>query len=281
MTEQKSKNSLWQRLHDKYRIAVVSEKTLGETFHFRLSMFNLILFFAAATLLTLLLFGLFIWFTPLRNYLPGNTQAIREQLVEEHARLDSLQDVLNFQNEYMDMVKSVIAGELQPDSLHSDIDSMYVVNKEQLLSEGSVVIDEFMADYEARGKENLTLFDQATSQSDMESLFRPVAGVVVEHFSDKGYRGIRVQTAKDQHVDAVLGGTVVSAQYTVQEGWTLILHHDAEYLSVYSRLKRPLKGVGDYARAGESIGLASDADLLGFQLWRGGKAIDPEGVINF
>lgn len=277
----KEKNNLWQRLHDKYRIAVVSEKTLGETFYFRLSMLNLILFFGAATLLTLLLFGLFIWFTPLRNYLPGNTQSIREQLVEEHARLDSLQDVLNFQNEYMDMVKSVIAGELEPDSLHEDIDSAYIVNKEQLLSGESVVIDEFMADYEARGKENLTLFDQAASQNGMESLFRPVSGVVVEPFSQKGYRGIRVRTSKDQHVDAVLDGTIVSAQYTVQEGWTLILHHDADYLSVYSRISRPLKGVGDYVRAGESIGLASETDPLGFQLWRGGKAVDPESVISF
>lgn len=278
---EKEKNSLWQRLHDKYRIAVVSEKTLGETFYFRLSMINLILFFGAATLLTLLLFGLFIWFTPLRNYLPGNTQSIREQLVEEHARLDSLQDVLQFQNEYMDMIKSVIAGELEPDSLHADIDSAYIVNKEQLLSGGSVVIDEFMADYEARGKENLTLFDQAASQNGMESLFRPVAGVVVVHFSPQGYRGIRIQTSNDQHVDAVLGGTVVSAQYTVQEGWTLILHHDADYLSVYNRISRPLKGVGEYVRAGESIGLASDNDPIGFQLWRGGKAVDPESVISF
>lgn len=278
---EKEKNTLWQRLHDKYRIAVVSEKTLAETFHFRLSMLNLVLFFAAATLFTLLLFGLFIWFTPLRNYIPGNTQSIREQLVEEHARLDSLQDVLHFQNEYMDMVKSVIAGEMEPDSLRADIDSMYIVDKEQLLSGGSVVIDQFMADYEARGKENLTLFDQAASQSDMKSLYRPVAGVVVEHFSDRGYRGIRIRTTKDQHVDAVLSGTVVSAQYSVQEGWTLILHHDADYLSVYSRIARPVRNVGDYVRAGESIGVASEAELLGFQLWRAGKPLDPESVINF
>jgi len=281
MEEQKKKNTIWQRLRDKYRIVVLSEKTLGETFHFRLSLLNLVLAFTAMTLITLLLFGLFIWFTPLRNYLPGNTQSIREQLVEQNARLDSLQDVLHFQDEYLDVVKSVIAGEIEPDSLHAGIDSMYIISKEQLLSEGSVVIDEFLADYEARGKDNLSLFDQAASQSGMQTLFRPVAGVVVEHFNAEGYMGVRIRTVKDQHVDAVLGGTVVSSQYSVQDGWTLVMQHDADYLSICSRIARPLVHVGDYVRAGETIGLAPDADLLGFQLWRSGKAVDPETVINF
>lgn len=281
MEEQKKKNTIWQRMRDKYRIVVVSEKTLGETFHFRLSLLNLVLLFTAMTLVTLLLFGLFIWFTPLRNYLPGNTQTIRERLVEQNARLDSLQDVLHFQDEYLDVVKSVIAGEIEPDSIHAGIDSMYIMNKEQLLSEGSVVIDEFLADYEARGKDNLSLFDQATQQSGMQTLFRPVAGAVVDHFNPEGYQGVRIRTTRDQHVDAVLGGTVVSATYTVQDGWTLILQHDADYLSIYSRVARPLHRTGEYVRAGESIGLASEADLLGFQLWRNGKAVDPETVINF
>jgi len=281
MEEQKKKNTIWQRMRDKYRIVVVSEKTLGETFHFRLSLLNLVLLFTAMTLVTLLLFGLFIWFTPLRNYLPGNTQTIRERLVEQNARLDSLQDVLHFQDEYLDVVKSVIAGEIEPDSIHAGIDSMYIMNKEQLLSEGSVVIDEFLADYEARGKDNLSLFDQATQQSGMQTLFRPVAGAVVDHFNPEGYQGVRIRTTRDQHVDAVLGGTVVSATYTVQDGWTLILQHDADYLSIYSRVARPLHRTGEYVRAGESIGLASEADLLGFQLWRNGKAVDPETVIAY
>ena len=88
--------TLWQRLRDKYRIVVLNEKTLGETLHMRLSLLNLILLFSAMTLITLVLFGLLIWFTPLRNYLPGNTQSIREQLVEQNARMDSLLDVLMY-----------------------------------------------------------------------------------------------------------------------------------------------------------------------------------------
>lgn len=275
------KPTLWQRLRDKYRIVVVNEKTLGETMHMRLSLLNLILLFSAMTLITLVLFGLLIWFTPLRNYLPGNTQSIREQLVEQNARMDSLLDVLHFQDEYMSVVKSVIAGEIEPDSVNTGIDSMYIVNREELLSEDSEVIDEFMADYEARSKENLSLFDQAASQSAMHMLFRPVSGVVVEHFNPNGFQGVRISVTKDQHVDAVLNGTIVSAQYSVQDGWTMIIQHNADYLSVYSRVARPLHRTGDYVRAGETIGLASDETLLGYQLWCSGRALDPEAVIAF
>ena len=275
------KPTLWQRLWDKYSIVVLNEKTLGETMHMRLSLLNLILLFSAMTLITLVLFGLLIWFTPLRNYLPGNTQSIREQLVEQNARMDSLLDVLHFQDEYMSVVKSVIAGEIEPDSVNTGIDSMYIVNREELLSEGSAVIDEFMADYEARSKENLSLFDQATSQSAMHMLFRPVSGVVVEHSNPNGFQGVRISVTKDQHVDAVLNGTIVSAQYSVQDGWTMIIQHNADYLSVYSRIARPLHRTGDYVRAGETIGLASDETLLGYQLWCSGRALDPEAVIAF
>ena len=275
------KMTLWQRLRDKYRIVVLNEKTLGETLHMRLSLLNLILLFSAMTLITLVLFGLLIWFTPLRNYLPGNTQSIREQLVEQNARMDSLLDVLHFQDEYMSVVKSVIAGEIEPDSVNTGIDSMYIVNREELLSEGSAVLDEFMADYEARSKQNLSLFDQAASQSAMHMLCRPVSVVVVEHFNPNGFQGVRISVTKDQHVDAVLNGTIVSAQYSVQDGWTMIIQHNADYLSVYSRIARPLHRTGDYVRAGETIGLASDETLLGYQLWCSGRALDREAVIAF
>lgn len=267
-------------MRNKYRIVVLNEKTLGEMLHLRLSLLNLILLFSAITLITLLLFGLFIWFTPLRNYLPGNTQSIREQLVEQNARLDSLQDVLHFQDEYLGVVKSVIAGEIEPDSVNTGIDSMYIVNREALLSEGSAVIDQFLADYEARGKENLSLFDQAATQSGMQTLFRPVTGVVEQPFNPQGFKGVRIRTTPDQHVDAVLNGTVVSTQYSVQDGWTIIVQHDADYISIYSRIARLMHQAGDYVRAGETIGLAGN-DLLSFQLWRAGKAVDPEKVIVF
>lgn len=266
----------------KYRIAVVNEKTLGEMFHLRLSLWNLFLLFVSISLVTLLLFGLFIWFTPLRNYLPGNTQAIRGQLVQQTARLDSLQDVLHFQDEYLEVVKSVIAGDIAPDSaMNGSIDSMYIKSKQDLLSEGSVVIDEFMADYEARGKDNLSFFDQAVQHDNLPTLFRPASGAIVEHYSEQGFRGVRIQTPDNQHVDAVLSGTVVYASYSLQDGWTLTMQHDQGYLSICSRIERPLAKPGDAVRAGETIGLASGKYTLSFQLWRNGKAVDPESVINF
>lgn len=266
----------------KYRIAVVNEQTLEENFHLRLSLWNLFLLTVAISLITLLLFGLFIWFTPLRNYLPGNTQSIREELVMQHARMDSLQDVLHFQDEYLEVVKSVIAGDLEIDSVRGgNMDSLYLQQKQDLLSEGSVVIDAFMADYEARGKDNLSFFDQAVQHADILTFYRPASGVVTTHFSEQGYRGVRIQTPDNQHVDAVLNGTVVSASYSLQDGWTLILQHDANYLSIYSRLTRVMAPIGTKVRAGESLGLCSSDALFSFQLWQDGQPLDPESVIAF
>lgn len=276
MTENKT---LWQRLRAKYRVAVLNEETLGEMLHMRLSLWNLVLVFIAMMLLSLGLFAFLVWITPLKNYLPGFNEGIREQLVLENERVDSLLTVLSVQDEYLASYKSVIAGEVEPDSVRS-LDSLYVIRKEELLAAKSQITEEFMADYEQNVSDNLTLFDQAISQEEQQVLCRPVSGVITTHYKDGGYQGIHVQTAEHANAQAVLAGVVISSSYNIQEGWTVMVQHEREYVSIYSGLEKTMQSVGGSVKAGETIGLVGER-LFGFQLWQKGKAIDPETVILF
>lgn len=274
------RKTFFGRLLTKYRVAVVNEDTLGEMLHMRLSLGLLLLVMTALTLLTLALFGLLVWYTPLKNYLPGFNEGIREQLVLENERVDSLLNVMQVQDEYLASYKSVLAGEVEPDSVRS-LDSLYVIRKEELLAAKSQITEEFMADYEASVGDNLTLFDQAIQQNPYQNFVRPASGVLVGHFSDKDLFGVRIQTPQHANVVAALSGTVIQASYNIQERWTLILQHEGDYLTIYSGLEKIIPQVGTSVKAGETIALADGNHAVGFQLWQRGKAIDPESIIVF
>lgn len=113
-------------------------------------------------LLSLVLFSLVILYTPIRNYLPGYSENIRQQLVEESARVDSLGTSLELQRQYLNVIKQVMAGEVQSDTVQS-LDSMQIIMREQLLEAKSEATAEFIAQYEAKEKDYLQLFDIANT----------------------------------------------------------------------------------------------------------------------
>ena len=92
-----------------------------------------------------------------------------------------------------------------------------------------------------------------------------------------------------------MGGTedepqvyVYDAQYALimldlmdgDEGWMLMVQHDADYLSMYYGLLKPFKQVGASVQAGETLGLVAQ-ETMRFELWQRGLVLNPEEVISF
>ena len=278
MENQSNKESLRQRLRVKYRVSVLDELTLSERWHFRLNGWGAIVWIAILFLLALALFSLLILYTPIRNYLPGYSENIRQQLMVESARLDSMGTSLELQRQYLNVIKQVVAGEVESDTVQS-LDSMQIIMREQLLEAKSEATAEFIAQYEAKEKDYLQLFDVANTTPVM-SFFRPARGVVLQSFSAKEHRyEVTIQTAKHDNVTAILAGAVVYTHYELDNTYTIMLQHDS-YLSIYRGVSKLLKRVGESVQAGESIALLEDKPLY-FQLWQNGQPINPEEVIAF
>lgn len=278
MTEEKKKKSLWRRLREKYRISVLDESTLTEHLHVRLNGWGAIVLVAVLFLLTMGQFSLVILYTPVKNYLPGYAEDIRQQLMQESARVDSLGTTLELQRQYLDIVKQVVAGEVHTDTVQS-LDSMYIITREQLLEAKSEATAEFIAQYEAKEKDNLQLF-HVVNTTPMLSFFRPAHGVILQSFSEQEKRyGVTIQTAENENITAVLAGTIVHVNYEIGNTYSIMVQH-TNYLSVYRNAVKALKKVGDSVQTGESIAIMGNQPLL-FELWKEGKAINPEEVIAF
>lgn len=104
-------NSTLKRLQNRYRLVVMNDDTYEEVVTFKLS--RLSVYIGLSTIFVLLtgLTVALIVFTPLRMYIPGygDVNATRE-LRELKMRTDSLEQVMQYKDKYLDNVKSVLQG---------------------------------------------------------------------------------------------------------------------------------------------------------------------------
>ena len=61
------------KMHDKYRLVIINDSSLGESFSFRLTPLNIIMLLATLTMVIFGIFFLLIRFTPTSNLIGGNS----------------------------------------------------------------------------------------------------------------------------------------------------------------------------------------------------------------
>lgn len=111
-------------------------------------------------------------------------------------------------------------------------------------------------------------------------------GLISERFNSHGLLGVRINGAKDAQVSAIADGVVVLSEWSPEAGHSIVIQHKDNYLSVYRHLSGVLLSKGERVQGAQAIGYAgSDKDaelsMLEFELWREGKAVNPELYIIF
>lgn len=271
--------SWWKRVKRKYRLAVLDDITLREVFHWRLSGLSAISLVTLLFVLLIAVLTVLIIYTPIRNILPGYSESIRQQLIVESARVDSLQAELTLQRQYLDVIKNVTAGTIERDSVQS-LDSMQIIQRSQLLEIRNQATEQFLSQYEQKERDQLLLFDTRTPLTTL-SLFRPVRGVVVEKANPENQRySVRLRVPKNENILAVMKGTVVYTEREIDNSHTVLVQHQ-QYVSVYRHVSVLLRRVGASLEAGDAIGMMNGSDELEFEIWRAGEPLNPEEVIAF
>ena len=271
----------------KYRVSVLNENTLEESWHVRLSRFSVFMFVSTFFLATFILFTLLIFTTPIARYLPGYGESgNRSNIISESMRADSLVQQVDLQEGYIDIIKGIITGNMKPDSIAS-LDSVALKQRAKILNEKSKREKEFVEKFEKEEKYNLASIDTKPTENSYV-FFRPTRGVISSSFDMTEHQyGIYVITSPNESVLSVLTGTVVYAAFTFDYGYVIQVQHENNYLSIYKNNTRLMKKVGDEVKAGECIAITGDASgkkagsQFYFELWKQGKPIDPEEVIIF
>ncbi len=287
----KKNNNFWrfvQKMRFKYRVSVLNENTLIESWHVRLSRFSVILYTFFFTVITFLLLTILILKTPLRHYLPGyEDSGNRMEIIRESMRTDSLMDQMALQAEYLDMVKKVIAGEIKADVILSP-DSLELVKKMTAITSKSKAEEAFSKNFEEEEKYNLMIMGTDSKlNEDSYVFFRPNRGTISSKFNlQQQLFGIQMATTANENILSVLSGNVIYAAYTLESKWVIIIQHANNYISVYKNNNQVLKKVGETVKAGETIAIGPDvtnnkSEQFYFELWRDGHVVNPEEYIIF
>jgi len=112
MTEIESSSPL-KRLQNHYRLVLMNDDTYEEVITFRLS--RLSVYIALSTIFVLLvsLTVALLVFTPLKYYIPGyGNPTNRIQLEELKMRTDSLEQAIQYKDQYLNNIKKVLGADM-------------------------------------------------------------------------------------------------------------------------------------------------------------------------
>lgn len=234
-----------------------------------------------------LLFAL-IAFTPVRTFIPGYPDArTKHAAIENAIRIDSLEHVIFRWRLYSENLRRIVNGQ---DPLK--IDSLLNVRKE---SGGQSPDPKETARKDSLLRAQVDRESQfGISRSEKRSLpiegmhfFTPLKGVVSQGYDKALHPFIDITAPENSVVMSVLDGTVISAGWSDEDGYTIQIQHEGDIVSVYKHNQKLMKKAGDKVTAGMPVaivgnsGSLSRGDHLHFELWHKGEAVDPAKYISF
>ena len=224
-------------------------------------------------------------YTPLLDLMPGyRTHAgrSREMLIRSIVRIDSLERKMNDMLTYNENRILVVGGKtpamqsVKNDSLHRS-KTFVAPSKADSLLRQKIENDER---YRLNGAK-----PNATIQNALNAV-APMYGIISERFNAKGLLGVRMNGTRDAQVSAIADGVVVLSEWSPEAGYSVVIQHKENYLSVYRHMSGVLLSAGERVQGAQAIGYAGsdkeeELSMLEFELWREGKAINPELYIIF
>lgn len=103
--------SWWNKVGDRYRITILDDETLEEVTSFQLTKKSLYIGLCTLVVILILVTGAILSLTPLRYYIPGYGDIKqRQEYIDLNVKADSLENLVNAQNEYLNNIKSVLTG---------------------------------------------------------------------------------------------------------------------------------------------------------------------------
>ncbi|MBS9774286.1 MAG: M23 family metallopeptidase [Tenacibaculum sp.] len=286
MAKKRNKKTIKEKLTNKHRLVVLNEDTFQERFSLKLSVANVFVFGGVFSILIIILTVVLIFFTSLREYVPGYESAgLKRKITRLVYQSDSLKTKLNTLEQYTKAIKPVLTGEIKPNlanSIKREIQKN-IINKIDL----SATKKDSLFREKIESKNKFTLSETSQDKAPVV-FFAPITGNISQKFNLKDKHFATDIIAKSgTPVKAIADGTVIFSEWTIETGYVITLQHTNDYVSIYKHNGDLLKQQGDFVKSGEviatvgSTGKFSTGPHLHFELWNNGYPVNPEKYINF
>ena len=270
-----------------FRLSLVNDQTHAQLWVGRFTRGGLTVALVSAVVGLLLAMFCLVAFTPLRTFIPGYPDAHTQRAAIRNAmRIDSLQRVITRWEFYSENLRRVVEGE-DPVRIDSIIRSLPAQDKAEWDAEALRRRDSLLrAEVMETEKFGLSLTQKRNLPIEGIHFFPPVKGVVSQGFDPVIHPAVDITAPGGSVVASVLDGTVVSALWNDESGYTIQIQHHDELISIYKHNEKLLKKSGDKVKAGMPVALVGNTGSLTtgthlhFELWYKGEAIDPARYIS-
>ena len=287
MAEKKERKKFAKKLLHKYRMVILNEDTFEERFAIKLTRLNVFVIVAISTIVLIACTIFIIAFTSLREYIPGySSTALKQKATELNYKTDSLQQVINMNQQYYESIKRVLTGDVEMVEFNKD-SIIKAAQNDTLLVDLVPTKEDSLLRNQVDKEDKYNIFESAISNSNLV-LFPPVNGTISEDYNvEEKHYAVDIAVAKDTPVKAAADGTIIFAEWTAETGYVVIIEHSNDLISVYKHNASLTKQQGDLVKAGEVIALSGNTGEfttgphLHFELWSRGYPVNPRNFIDF
>ena len=268
-----------------YRLAVVKEDSYEEKFALSLSKRNIFLAISFITLFVILITALFIFYTPVREYIPGYDKTkIRMQAIENLEKIDSIMISLQKNKQFIESFSSTINGE-EFNSFYEENQSIQNIELSEL--EVGVNIEDSILRKIVEIEDRFNIIESENNEISLD-LISPAKGLISEgfNFSDKHF-GVDIVLRERTPIKSISDGIVIFSAWTLNYGYTVVVYHKNKLTSIYKHNESINVKKGDFVMSGEVIALSGNTGELTtgphlhFEIWDSQGPLNPEDLISF
>ncbi|MCC6754373.1 MAG: M23 family metallopeptidase [Saprospiraceae bacterium] len=290
---------LEQHLEKRFLLIIRNEETFEEKASYRLTLKNLYILSCSVVLAGSVLLFLLISFTPLKRYIPGYGDIYsRREFIELEQQIASLERSVAARDTYLQSVQRILEG--RPETKGDVARNVQIhqvkpevapkIPEDSLLRAGfetALSRERGAAASRVKTQARLPAGEMTAAQEDL-NLSAPLRGPIgADYHPESGHLGVDIMAAKNTPIKAVMDGTVIQSDWSVENGHTIALQHGNNLVSMYKHNSALLKRTGARVKAGEAIaivgntGTLTDGPHLHFELWFGGRPVNPSDYILF
>jgi murein DD-endopeptidase MepM/ murein hydrolase activator NlpD len=239
------------------------------------------LFIASVGALVMLTFLVIILFryTPLGMIIMNYEEfAIRNDVIHVSERLIALQDSIERRESQLAGIRDVIMNRVDTNFIVGVTRDFTGLNE---ISAASVFVPRETTSFEFLNNPDLNF-----SRSSLGVLGFPVAppvrGTQTKSFEPQiNHYGIDIAASDGDPVKTIGDGVILSAEWTINYGFVVLVQHTRGFVSVYKHMRSPKSEKGDFVQKGTILGVVSNGGTLStgphlhFELWQNGRPIDP------
>ncbi|MDR1459058.1 MAG: M23 family metallopeptidase [Bacteroidales bacterium] len=270
-----------ERSRKYYRFVIMDNATFEEKVVFRLKPLSIFVAVIIAVLVLVIGCISLIAFTFLREYIPGYGSTKQTQRITElQITVDSLNRVMSGIEIYGRDIKTVLLGE---DFVQDTLSVSNIEKKEAVFSVTNYdsLLMQITEHYSPPSQENAQFHFLKPQRREMSISFFPPVNEGSGQRYVKSNRGVEIKCKEGTSIHASATGTVVHIGYDPQNGTSLMMHYPNNVLMIYRQIGTPLVSVGDIVKTKQVIAITDFDQIVYFELWIDGIAVELENYMLF